>query len=165
MLDDLEYWLVAICAVAMLVGLVGIVVPILPGLFLCYAAVVVWAILAEAGWGKWLVLVLASLWLAAGTVAKYAWPGKRMKDAGIPNLTLLLGVAGAIVGFFVIPIVGFPIGFVAGIWLAEWRRLGDTQRAWPSTVEALKATGLAMLIELVAGLLIAGTWITGAVFA
>src|SRR5215207_7015631 len=77
----------------MVVGLVGIVVPILPGLLLSYGAVLVWAIFADAGRGKWLVLGLATLWALIGTVVKYAWPGRRMKRAGIPNWTLLAGVA------------------------------------------------------------------------
>ncbi len=157
--------LITFCAIAIVVGLVGIVAPILPGLLLCYGAVLVWAILADVGWGKWLVLGLCTLWVLIGTVVKYAWPGQRMKRAGIPNWTLLAGVAGAIAGFFVIPFVGLPIGFVAGIWLAEWQRHKDPKLAWPSTVEALKAAGLSMLIELTAGILIALSWVAGLLLA
>lgn len=161
----MEAWLVTLCAIAMLVGLVGIVVPILPGLLLSYGAVLVWAIFADAGWGKWLVLGLCTLWGLIGTVVKYAWPGRQLKRAGIPNWTLLAGVGVGIVGFFVIPFVGLPLGFVAGVWLAEWQRHKDQKQAWTSTVEALKATGLSMLIELAAGVLIAVTWIGGLIFA
>ncbi len=35
--------------------------------------------------------------------------------------------------------------------------------AWPATVHALKAVGLSMLIELVACLLAAATWVAGVV--
>jgi uncharacterized protein YqgC (DUF456 family) len=162
---DLETWLVPTCALAIVVGLVGIIVPVLPGLLLSYGAVVVWAVLADAGWGKWLVLGLATAWAVLGTVVKFAWPGRRMKRAGIPNLTLFAGVVGALIGFFLIPFVGLPLGFVGGIWVAEWQRHNDPKVAWPSTVEALKATGLSMLIELAAGALIAATWVAGVVFA
>jgi uncharacterized protein len=141
------------------------VIPVLPGLVLCYGAVLAWAIFADAGWGKWLVLGIATFWAVVGTVVKYAWPGRRMKQAGVPNWSILAGVGLGIVGFFVIPLVGLPVGFVAGIWLAEWARLNDPKKAWPSTVHALKATGLAMLVELAAGVLIAVTWVGGVVFA
>ncbi len=157
----MEPWLVPVCALAMVVGLVGIVVPVLPGLLLCYGAVLVWAIFADAGWGKWLVLAICTGWAIVGTVVKYAWPGRRMKKAGIPNWSILAGVGVGIVGFFVIPFVGLPLGFVAGIWLAEWQRHSDPKLAWPSTVEALKATGLGMLIELGAGILVTLTWAAG----
>jgi hypothetical protein len=35
--------------------------------------------------------------------------------------------------------------------------------AWPSTVSALRAVGLSLLIELAAGLLAAAVWLAGAV--
>ena len=53
--------------------------------------------------------------------------------------------------------------FVAGIYLVERVRLGNHRSAWPSTVHALKAVGLAILIELFAGLLIATTWLVAVV--
>jgi hypothetical protein len=50
---------------------------------------------------------------------------------------------------------------VLGVWLAERIRLGDARQAWPSTKHALKAAGLAMLIELGAGLFILASWLVG----
>jgi uncharacterized protein len=160
-----ETLLITLCAIAMLVGLVGVVVPVLPGLLLCWGAVLAWALLADGGWGRWLVLGMVTLWLVVGTVVKYAWPGQRMKKAGIPSMSLLAGLGLGVVGLFVIPFVGLPIGFVAGVWLAERSRLDDPKRAWPSTMEALKATGLSLAVELAAGFGIAVTWVAGVVFA
>jgi hypothetical protein len=42
--------------------------------------------------------------------------------------------------------------------VAERVRLGAHGEAWPSTIHALKAVGLSILIELFAGLLIAVAW-------
>ena len=55
----------------------------------------------------------------------------------------------------------FMIGFVLGVWLAERARLGDARLAWPSTKHALRAAGLAMLIELAAAVGVALTWAVG----
>jgi uncharacterized protein YqgC (DUF456 family) len=63
-----------------------------------------------------------------------------------------------LVGFFVVPVVGLLLGFVLGVYLAERGRLGQHQAAWTSTVVALKAAGVSMLIELLTGLLMAATW-------
>jgi uncharacterized protein len=144
--------------VAILIGLVGIVVIVLPGLLLVWAAVAVWALVERTG-VAWGVLSFATVLVAMGTAAKYVLPGRRMRDAGVPGRSILVGVALGIVGFFVIPVVGLLIGFVLGIYLAERIRLGGHGAAWPSTVHALKAVGLAILIELLAGLLIAATWL------
>jgi hypothetical protein len=48
---------------------------------------------------------------------------------------------------------------VLGVYLAERGRLGQHQAAWTSTVVALKAAGVSMLIELLTGLLMAATWV------
>jgi uncharacterized protein len=65
----------------------------------------------------------------------------------------------AVVGFFVIPVVGFFIGFPLGVYLEERRRLGPHAAAWRSTREALRAMGLSILIELTATALAAGAWL------
>jgi uncharacterized protein YqgC (DUF456 family) len=148
-----------VVAIVILVGLVGVVVPVLPGMVLVWGAVLVWAIATAEPVG-WAVLAVVTLLLGAGLVVKYLVPGKRMKDAGIPGRTLWLGGAGAVIGFFAIPVVGTPVGFVLGVYLAELQRLGSEQ-AWPSTKHALKATGLSMLIELTATGLAAGAWGAG----
>ena len=76
---------------------------------------------------------------------------------------MLAGVVVGIVGFFVVPVIGVFLGFVVGIYAAELVRLRDHRAAWPSTVHALKAAGISVLIELVAGLLIASGWLAAVV--
>lgn len=150
-----------LCAVAIVVGLLGIVVPIIPGVVLVAGALVVLAYDTGTGlaWGiAWSGLVV----LALGFVIKYAVPHRRLKDAGVPRRTLVIGAVLGIVGFFVIPVVGLFIGFVGGVWLAESNRLG-TASAWPSTKVALRATGLSILIELASGLLASGLFIGGVI--
>lgn len=148
-------------AVALAVGLAGILVPLLPGSALIFAAILVWALTIGTA-GGWAVLAVATVLLLGGTVVKYAVPGKRLKDAGIPASTQWIGAAVAIVGFFVVPVVGIVLGFVLGVYLAEHRRVGSAQ-AWPSTKHALRAVGLSILIELTAGLLATLTWVVGVV--
>lgn len=148
-------------ALAIAVGLVGIVVPVLPGSVLVLAAILVWALEVGTG-GAWVVFGLAATFLVLGTVVKYAVPGRRLKASGVPGSTMLVGGLLGVVGFFVIPVVGLFVGFVVGVYLAERHRLGSAE-AWPSTRSALRAVGLSVLIELLAGLLAAATWVVGVV--
>jgi uncharacterized protein len=143
---------------AILVGLVGIVLPVLPGTFVILAAVVVWAT-ETGGAPAWTVMGVATAFLAVGAVAKFLLPGRRLK-AAVPTPTLVAGALLAVVGFFVIPVVGVFVGFPLGIYLAERQRVGAAA-AWPSTRVALRAIGLSILIELAAGTLAAGTWVAG----
>jgi uncharacterized protein YqgC (DUF456 family) len=137
-----------------------VLIPVIPGLILCWAGVLVWALLGDAGGVKWLVLGLATGVALAGTLIKYLWPGKRLKDSGVPTSSLAAGGVLGVIGFFVVPVVGLVLGFVLGIWLAERVRLGGEQ-AWASTRGALGAVGLSLLVEFAAALGIAVIWIFG----
>ncbi|MGN2635468.1 DUF456 domain-containing protein [Nocardia takedensis] len=157
----MSVWGEVVVGLVILVGLVGVVVPILPGVILIFGAVLVWAIMTGGG-GAWAVFGVAAAFLVISGVIKYTWPGRKMKDAGVSNRALVIGALLGIVGFFVIPIVGLFVGFVLGVYLSELQRLGQNQLAWPATKHALKGVGLSMLIELFGGLLAAGVWVAGA---
>jgi uncharacterized protein len=151
---------VVACGVLVVVGLFGIVVPVIPGTVLVLLGILVWA--SEVGSaGAWTVFAVAAACLVVGAVVKYAVPGRRLR-ATVPTRTLVVGGAGAVVGFFVIPVVGALVGFPVGIYLAERARVGAAG-AWPSTREALRAMGASILIELAAAVLATGVWVSGIV--
>jgi len=148
-------------ALAIAVGLVGILVPALPGTLLVGGAILLWGI-ERSDATAWAVTVAALGLLVVGTVVKYLVPGRRLQRAGVPSSTLAVGALAGVAGFFVVPVVGLPLGFVLGVYLAQWRRLGHHE-AWPATVHALRAVGLGMVIELGFGVLAAATWAVGVV--
>jgi uncharacterized protein len=148
--------------VAIAVGLVGIVLPILPGTVVILAAIVVWAAL-EGGVIAWTTAVVAVSVLVAAQAVKYAVPGRRLRVQGVPASTLVVAAVAAVAGFFVIPIVGLVVGFVGGVLVAEAARLRDLDQAWRSTRTAVGAVGLSILIELAGGLLAAAVWTAGVI--
>jgi uncharacterized protein len=147
-------------AVLIVVGLVGIVVPVLPGLLLVLGAVLIWSLDTGSAAG-WSVFALCAVLYVAGMGLQYALPGRRLREAGVRRSTLFLAVLLAVVGFFVIPVVGAVVGFVGGIYLVELGHSRDRGTAWTSTRAALKAVFLSIGIELLAGLAIATTWVVG----
>jgi hypothetical protein len=68
-----------------------------------------------------------------------------------------------VVGFFAIPVVGAPIGFIAAIYVAERIRVGPEQ-AWPATRTSLGAVAVSIGIELVTGVVVAGIWFVAVIF-
>lgn len=107
---------------------------------------------------------LVAALLLVGAVTKYLVPGKRLQGNGISTGGFALGALGAVVGFFTIPVVGLPIGFVAGIFVWAGRRHGRA-RAWPATKAALGAIGLGIVIEFSFAFTAAAVWVVGAVVA
>ena len=149
---------VIICGLLVVVGLFGIVVPVLPGTILVALGIGVWA--TEDGSAEaWATLITALVLLVIGAVVKYVVPGRRLK-ATVPTRTLVVGGLFAVVGFFVIPVVGFLVGFPIGVYAAERVRVG-ADGAWPSTKAALRALATSILIELVAAIAATAVWVTG----
>ena len=127
-----------VVGLAIATGIVGVVVPVLPGALLAWAAIAVWA-LVDGGAIAWAVLAVATLAIGGAQVVKVLVPGRRLRDAGVPRQSIVAGLVLAVVGFF--------------------RRLGRHPAAWDSTREALRAMGLSILIELTATVLSAATWL------
>jgi uncharacterized protein YqgC (DUF456 family) len=147
-------------AVAIAIGLMGILVPLLPGTLLVWAAIAVWAF-AVGTTAAWVVLGVVTAILGAGILVKYLWPAKRMKAADVSNRTLAAGAILGIIGFFVIPVAGLVIGFVLGVYLSEYAQRRDQRRAWASTKHAVKGVALSVGLELAAALLATATWVAG----
>lgn len=143
--------------VALVVAAAGIIVPVLPGTLLALGALLVWAVITGGGiaWGAF---ALAAVIIGLGQVLKYLLPHKSLTAAGVPGRSILIGGVAAIIGFFLIPVVGLLVGFIGGLYVAEHVRLRDWPRARESTWVAMKATGFSILIELGALMLAATVW-------
>ncbi|KAA0099839.1 DUF456 domain-containing protein [Mycolicibacterium sp. P1-18] len=148
-------------AVAIAVGLVGILVPLIPGSILIFAAIGVWAYV-EGTTAAWVTFGVAAAILAAALLVKYLWPMKRMRRADVGTSSLLAGGVLGVVGFFVVPVVGLVLGFVLGVFLAELTVRGNSRLAWASTVHAIKGVALSVGVELAGALLATVVWVVGA---
>jgi uncharacterized protein YqgC (DUF456 family) len=153
-----------LAAIMVVVGVIGVVVPALPGLLLVWAGVLLWA-LGRHDPVAWTTLGVLTAVTLAGVLAKYAWPGRRLRSSGVPWRTLAAGAALAAVGFFVIPVVGAVLGLLLGIYLAELARLGSPAQAWPSTRATMAAVGWGLAIELGTALVVATGWAATAALA
>lgn len=151
--------LVVAVAAAMAVGLLGTIVPMMPGLAIIWVAGVVYGV--ADGFGTLGIAAMASmtLMLGLGLAASYALPHRAGVLAGAGRASLRLGIAGAVVGFFVIPVLGLPIGALLGVLVGEQRRLGDWSRAWVATRSVAIGFGLGALAEFGAGVLMVIAWV------
>lgn len=146
-------------ALVILVGIFGSIIQIIPGVLIVVGAILVWAILT--GGLAWWIFVLAALVAAAGMILKWVIAGRHLKKSSVSNTSIIIGLIIGAIGFFVIPVLGLPLGFVAGVFACELVRESNTDKAWKATVVALKATGITILVELGSALVAAALWIIG----
>ena len=151
---------IILVALAIAVGIMGIVVPLLPGTLLVFGAITIWAVF-ENNVAGWVTLGVVVVLLGVSTLIKYLWPMRRMRAADVRTLSLVAGVVLGIIGFFVIPVIGLVIGFVLGVYLAELANRHDQRLAWTSTKHAVKGVALSMGVELAGALLATVAWVAG----
>ncbi len=143
---------------AIVAGVVGVIVPILPGVLLVAGAIGVWAVANDAWW----LLVAVALLTGVAVVAKYLIPARTARDAA-STLALAIGAVAALIGFFVLPVIGMVVGFLGAVLLTELLRLGSPRQAWRATWATAKSIGLTIAVELVASIGMAGLWVAALV--
>jgi uncharacterized protein YqgC (DUF456 family) len=149
---------IVLVALAIAVGLIGVVLPLVPGTLLVFAAIAVWAVV-EHTVISWVTLGIVTAVLGGTLLVKYLWPMRRMRSADVRTLSLFAGAVLGIIGFFVVPVLGLVLGFVLGVYLAELANRRDQRLAWASTVHAIKGVALSVGVELAGGLLATVVWV------
>lgn len=155
-MDDIA---VVVAGLVMAVGLAGTVVPFVPGLPLIWAAALGYGLAEGFGAPGWVAMAAISALMGAGILAKIVFPKRRADATGAPRSTILVGGIGGVIGFFVVPFVGLPLGALVGVLLAEQRRTSDWQSAWASTKQVAIGFGLGTLAEMSAGALMIACWV------
>ena len=122
-----------VTGLVMVVGLAGTLLPILPGLALIWAAGVVYGLIEGFGVAGIAAMTLMTVFVGVGLWLGLRIPQRRTADVGVGFGTQLIALGLAIVGFFVIPVVGAAVGFVMGILLVQWARTRDWGEAWLAT--------------------------------
>jgi len=143
----------------MVVGLAGTLLPVLPGLWLIWAAGVVYGLAAVDGVATWTLIAAMTVLAIAGTAAGYVLPQRQAASVGVPWWGQILSASAAVVGVFVIPLVGAAIGFVVGVFavmLLRTRRLHDS---FSATWATIKAMALASGAQFVVGFLMVAVWV------
>lgn len=135
-----------VVGLAYIVGLTGIILPILPGTIVILISTLVWAIII-GGWPSWVAFGLIALFSITGMTCSYVLTGRKLKQHEVPTWPLLVGIAAGIVGIFVIPFLGLPIGFVLGLCAAEALRLKDLRKGLGSAWVAVKALGVGIVMK------------------
>ncbi|MDJ0383669.1 DUF456 domain-containing protein [Streptomyces sp. G-G2] len=148
----------------MLLGLLGVLVPGVPGTLLVWAGLLWWA-MHERTSLAWSLLVAATALLLVVQVVKWLLPPRRLRGVGVTRRMAVYAGTGALLGFCLVPVVGAVPGFMGGIYLCERHRLGTHGEAVTSLRTVMRAVGTSVLVELFACLLVAGAWVGAVVGA
>ncbi len=151
--------LIIVVAVVMVIGVAGTVLPILPGLWVIWVAAVAYGILAGFTTGGWFAMALITVLAIAGTASALYLPQRAASSVGVPWWGQLVAIGFAVAGFFVVPVVGAPLGFSVGILVTTIVRERHIAGALGATWATLKSMLLASGVQFAVGLMMMAVWV------
>lgn len=159
-------------AVAFIIlGIIGVVVPVLPGMLLIWLTVLVYAWATDFTSIGYLALFLVTIIALVTGTADFWLPLLGAKKTGASFRSLLFGVIGAIVGTIiaaptvVATLLGTIIGYALGIIFGEYLKTKDWRLALKSSLGGLAGWGVATIIQAVAGIVILAIFVINVLIA
>lgn len=147
---------------ALIVGLLGLIVPVFPGLVVMWLGTLLYALIENAagnmtGW-KWFIFGVITVLMISGSIVDNLIIAYKMRDKYIPWSSILFAfAAGVVASIFFTPLIGL-VAAPVGLFLAESRRLKDNDAAVASTKAYMIGWGWAFGIRFLIGLAIMGFW-------
>ena len=146
----------------LLVGLLGLIVPVFPGLVVMWLGTLVYALIQNAagnmtGW-NWFLFGLITVLMIIGNIADNLIIARKMRDKYIPWSSILWAfAAGIVASLFFTPLIGL-VAAPAGLFLAESSRLKNRDAALDSTKAYMIGWGWAFGVRFLIGLVMTGFW-------
>jgi len=146
----------------LLAGLLGLLIPVFPGLTVMWFSTLFYAIAQSLKdnmtWVDWLLFVLITLLMIGGNIIDNIIIAKHVGDKNVPWSSIIWAfVAGIVVSMFLTPIFGI-IASPLGLYLAEWYRLKDKQTAFANTKAWMTGWGWSVAARVGLGVVMIVFW-------
>jgi uncharacterized protein YqgC (DUF456 family) len=142
----------ALTLLAMFVGVLGTVLPIIPGPIVIFAAALIYALLERFQSIGWPTLLILGVLTAVATTADLWASSIGAKMGGASGWSVLVGLVGGLVGLVFFSLPGAIIGAVAGVLLTEIIRVKDFRSALKAGSGWAIGWVLSTILQLVIGL-------------
>jgi uncharacterized protein YqgC (DUF456 family) len=150
--------LTGITLVAMLIGLFGLIIPILPGLVIIWIAALAYGIFAGFETLGWIMFAIITVLMILGEIAEHVLMGTLAHKEGAPWWVVLIVLPVAIAGNLVVPLLGGILAGVLALFGIEWLRSKDARKALASTRGLLVGFAWGFVTRFATGLLMIGSW-------
>jgi uncharacterized protein len=151
--------IIGLTLVFMLVGLIGLIVPIFPGIVVIWLAALVYGLVAGFTPLGWVLMALLTVLMVTGTTIDNVLMNAKAHKEGASCFTLVLGMVAGILGTIFFPPFGGLIAAPLVVWLIEYLRLRDLKRAWSSVRGMAIGFGASYVVRLMLGLAMIGLWL------
>lgn len=143
----------------MLVGLLGVIIPILPGLVMIWVAGLVYGLVMGFESGGIALFALITVLMLIGSVVDNVLMGGSARRSGASWVAVGVALLGALVGSLLWPPLGGLLLALVGIFAVEYLRLRDWHKALDSTRGLAIGCGWAVVVRALIALLMIGLWL------
>lgn len=157
--------LFVLTAAVIVIGIVGTVVPLLPGLALVWVAALAWGLITSFGTAGLVAMSAITMLFGTGVYVSLRIPQKSAAAEGLSIRGTIFGVVLAIAVGIVIPVVGIPLGFVIGVWIVRIADTGDASAAFSSALATTLALLRASAAQFGIGVAMGAVWLLWALSA
>jgi uncharacterized protein YqgC (DUF456 family) len=156
----LPMWAFWVALIAMIIGLVGVFLPIIPGVGFIWIVVTVYAVVERFATIDLISFVVLTILGAIGVSADLWMSQVGARAGGADPLSLLVGAlfgaVGALIGLLFLGVGAIPgaiIGALAGVIIAEWHRREDWKEAFKVGGGWLAGCALSGVVQFVIAIL------------
>ncbi len=148
-----------VLGVVMVLGLLGLLIPLIPGLSIIWLAVLVYALIHGFNLWSGIIFGVITLFVVFGNIVDNLLMGTTAHGRGASWLGVGLALlAGFVISFILSPLGGMAAALVV-LFVVEAIRLKEMKQAWKSTSGFLIGYGKAILARMAIGLVIIGLWL------
>src|SRR5215467_9835312 len=146
----------------MVIGLIGLIMPIFPGLTVMWLATLVYALLEQSvnnmtGW-DWVLFAFITILMIIGNIIDNIIIARKMRDQFVPWSSIFLAfLAGIVASIFFTPLIGLlasPLAFFG----VEYARVRNRKAAFNGTKAYMIGAGWAFAARFVIGLFMIALW-------
>ncbi len=154
-LETSIFW---ITQLLMLVGLLGLIVPLFPGLVVMWLAALGYGVVSGFTPLGVILFVVITLLMLAGSLVDNVLMGAGARKGGASWGTILVALAAGVAGTLLFPPLGGILAAPLAILLLEYVRQGDLRQAWRALGGLATGWGLSFLVRLGMGVLMMILW-------
>ena len=148
-----------VTAVIMVLGLFSLIIPGIPGLTIIWLASLVFMLLTGITWQIGIVFGFMTLFMIAGNISDNLLMGAGARKQGASWLAIGVALAAGVVGTFLLPPFGGLVAALVGLFIVEYVRLKDWQKALDSAGSMAMGCGWAVALRFAVGVLMIALWV------
>jgi uncharacterized protein YqgC (DUF456 family) len=151
--------LLILIGLTMFVGEIGLMIVVLPGLVIIWAAGLVYGLVAGFTSSGWIIFGVMTILMVAGSVADNFIMGANARQKGASWWSIAAAMLGAIIGTVLLPPIGGLLLALLALFISEYLRIRDWRKALDSTSGMAMGCGWAVVLRLAIGAVMIVLWL------